>query len=111
MNFQFGKFGEQGGIGAPGEPGLPAAYCPSDCGVNTILSQFGGRAQHPESINGEDNGAPASSNPEEYAQEEPVEAPAPPAPQPTVQQQQETAAAEESFEESSYRSSFGHEIH
>ncbi|VDP35244.1 unnamed protein product [Heligmosomoides polygyrus] len=35
----FGSYGERGQAGPPGEPGMPSAYCPSDCGVNTILSE------------------------------------------------------------------------
>ncbi|CAI4231356.1 unnamed protein product [Auanema sp. JU1783] len=38
---KYGPHGEKGMPGPPGEPGTPSTYCPSDCGVNTILTDFG----------------------------------------------------------------------
>ncbi|EPB74753.1 hypothetical protein ANCCEY_06178 [Ancylostoma ceylanicum] len=35
---KYGPYGERGNAGPPGEPGMPSTYCPSDCGVNTIIS-------------------------------------------------------------------------
>ncbi|CAJ0581961.1 unnamed protein product, partial [Mesorhabditis spiculigera] len=37
---QYGRFGDKGTPGAPGDAGLPGAYCPSDCGVNTIVADL-----------------------------------------------------------------------
>ncbi|CAJ0950434.1 unnamed protein product, partial [Mesorhabditis belari] len=36
----YGQFGDRGSPGAPGDPGLSGTYCPSDCGVNKIVSEL-----------------------------------------------------------------------
>ncbi|VDM78854.1 unnamed protein product, partial [Strongylus vulgaris] len=38
LPLQYGAYGERGSAGPPGEPGMPSTYCPSDCGVNTIIA-------------------------------------------------------------------------
>ena len=89
---KFGGFGERGSLGPPGEPGLPAPYCPSDCGVNTIIAPMSAPApiEVPFFVNlsykyvqsdQNDNYAPASAVTEETMQE--------------------------SFDETSYKSFFG----
>ncbi|CAD6185301.1 unnamed protein product [Caenorhabditis auriculariae] len=35
-----GPYGMEGPAGAPGDPGMPASYCPSDCGVQPILTDM-----------------------------------------------------------------------
>ncbi|CAI4228596.1 unnamed protein product [Auanema sp. JU1783] len=35
-----GHPGQEGSFGPPGDPGMPSSYCPSDCGVQNILSDM-----------------------------------------------------------------------
>ncbi|ETN82205.1 hypothetical protein NECAME_08079 [Necator americanus] len=47
---KYGPYGERGSAGPPGEPGMPSTYCPSDCGVNTIISVIGELEPQPPSV-------------------------------------------------------------
>ncbi|EFO82924.1 CRE-DPY-8 protein [Caenorhabditis remanei] len=37
---KMGGYGMEGPAGPPGDPGMPASYCPSDCGVQPILTEM-----------------------------------------------------------------------
>ncbi|CAI2356812.1 unnamed protein product [Caenorhabditis sp. 36 PRJEB53466] len=37
---KMGGYGMEGPPGPPGDPGMPASYCPSDCGVQPILTDM-----------------------------------------------------------------------
>ncbi|CAO4385416.1 unnamed protein product [Caenorhabditis nigoni] len=37
---KMGGYGMEGPPGPPGDPGMPASYCPSDCGVQPILTEM-----------------------------------------------------------------------
>lgn len=35
-----GGYGMEGPYGPPGDAGMPASYCPSDCGIQNILTEM-----------------------------------------------------------------------